>query len=141
MSNHVCIYVNDLPNVLFHCVQLYTGTPKENIGSCLDYISRGLVRIDNWASAKGLCINPSKSKCIIHSMTDRSFVIPLLSIRGNQIDFVKSATNLGIGFNGRLSWSNHVSFAIGRIILFYFILFFFFLRNFSWQFDILSAFF
>ena len=49
------MYINDLPDVLVHCnvhmhanvVQRYTNTPKENIDSCLDYINRDLVRIDN----------------------------------------------------------------------------------------------
>ena len=65
-----CMYINDLPDVLvyreFHMyaddVQHYTSTPKENIDSCLNYIKRDLVRIDNWASANSLSINPSKSK-------------------------------------------------------------------------------
>ena len=95
---------NDLPEVLVNCnvhmyannVQLYTSTPKENIDSRLDYINRYLVKIVNWASANGLHITPSKSKCIIVSNSNRSFVISGLSIRGNKIDFVKSATNLAI---------------------------------------------
>ena len=38
-----------------------------------------------------------------------------LIIKGNKIVFVKSAFNLGIVLNGRLSWSNHVSVVDGRI--------------------------
>ena len=67
------IYINDLPNVLVHSnihmyadnVQIYSRTPKENIDSCLHYINRDLVRVDDWGSANGICINPLKSKCII----------------------------------------------------------------------------
>ena len=74
-------------------VQLYTSTPKENIDSCLDYNNRNLVRL--------ICINLFKFKCIMLSRTDRSFVIPELSIRENNINFVESAINLDIVFNGR----------------------------------------
>ena len=80
-------------------MQLYAITPKENINTCLDYINSDLVKIDSWASANGLCINPYNSKCIIFLRTNGSFVIPELSIRRNKIDFVKSVTNLGIVFN------------------------------------------
>ena len=55
---------------------LYTSALRKNIDSCLDYTNRNLVMIDNWASAHGLRINPSKSKCIMLSRINRSFVIP-----------------------------------------------------------------
>ena len=37
-----------------------------------------------------------------------------ISINGNKIDFVGPATNLGIVFNNRLSWSNHITVIVGR---------------------------
>ena len=37
------------------------------------------------------------------------FIIPGLIIKGNKIDFAESAANLGIVFNDRLSWSNHIN--------------------------------
>ena len=38
--------------VMFICMlMMYSGTPKENIDSYLDYINYDLVRIDNWTSA------------------------------------------------------------------------------------------
>ena len=111
------MYVNDLPDVLFDCcvhvyadhVQLYTSIRKENIDSCLHSIDRVLDRIESWASTKK---NHSKSKCIMLSRTKVSFVIPGLSIKGNEIDFVESATNLSILFNDKLS---HISVVVGRM--------------------------
>ena len=47
--------------------------------------------------------------------TNVSFVITGLSIRGNKINYVESATNLDIVFNGRLSWSSHISVIVGKI--------------------------
>ena len=43
------------------------------------------------------------------------FLITGLCIKGNKIDYVQSATKLGIVFNSRLSWSNHIGVIIGRI--------------------------
>ena len=74
-----------------------------------------LNRTDNWASANGLCLNPSKSKCIMLSRINISSVISALSIKGNKIYLVGSATNLGIVFNNKLSWSSRISVIVGRI--------------------------
>ena len=72
-------------------------------------------KIDSWAWANGLCINPSKSKCIMLSRTNVSFVITGLSTKGNKIYFVGSAKNLGIVFNDRLSWSIHINVIVGML--------------------------
>ena len=53
-------------------------------------------KICNWNNANGPCINPSKSKCLLLSRTKRTFDVPDNIIRGNKIDFVESASNLGI---------------------------------------------
>ena len=36
-------------------------------------------------------------------------------IRGNKIGFVEWASNLGIIFNGRLTWSNHTNVIVGKV--------------------------
>ena len=46
----------------------------------------------------GLCINPSKSKCLLLSRSKRAFDVSNIAIRRN---FVESVSNLGIIFNGR----------------------------------------
>ena len=44
-----------------------------------------------------------------------SCVILGLSIKRNKIDYVESATNLGIVFNDRFSWSSHTSVIVGML--------------------------
>ena len=69
------MYINDLRDALDNCsvhmyaddVQLYRSTRIENIRICIDLINDDLRKIDNWANANGLCINPSKSKCLLLS--------------------------------------------------------------------------
>ena len=56
-----------------------------------DYVLIRSTMIYNWAKASGLCINPSKSKCLLLSRTKRAFVVPDIIIRGNKINFVESA--------------------------------------------------
>ena len=86
-----------------------------NIRLYIDSINGNLRKIDNWANANGLCINPSKSKCLLLSRTKRAFDVSNIIIRGNKIDFVESASNLGDIFNGRLTWSNHINVIVGKV--------------------------
>ena len=59
-----------------------------------DLINDDLRKINNLDNANGLCINPSKSKCLYLSRTKRAFNVPDIIIRGNKIDFVESPYNL-----------------------------------------------
>ena len=65
--------------------------------------------------ANEFSINPPKSKCLLLTRTNRAFAVPEIIIRGNKIDFVESLTNLGIIFNSRLIWSNHINVIVGRV--------------------------
>ena len=87
----------------------------ENIRLCIDSINDDLRKIDNWANANGLCINPSKSKCLLFSRTKREFDVPDIIIKGNKIDFVESASNLGVMFNGRQKWSSDINVNVGKV--------------------------
>ena len=73
----------------------------ENINHCIGSINCDLQRVDNWAKANELSINPSNSKCLLLSRTKTTFVVPDIIISGNKLDFVESGTILGITFNGR----------------------------------------
>ena len=41
--------------------------------------------------------------------------MPDIIIRGNKIDFVETASNLGVIFNGWLTWSNHINVIVGKV--------------------------
>ena len=81
-------------------IQFYRNICIEDIRLFIDSINDDLQKIYNWANANGLCINPSKSKCLLFSRTKRPFDVADIIIRGNKIDFVESASNLGVIFNG-----------------------------------------
>lgn len=118
------LYINDLPEVLNHCsiqmyaddVQLYLSTKIESVHSCINYINCDLDRIQKWASMNGLCINPTKSKCILISRNSKKIINnKQLLINKNKIEFVNTSLNLGITFNSELSWSNHISITTGKV--------------------------
>ena len=60
-------------------------------------------------------MNSSKSKCLLLSRTKRAFDVPAIIVRGNKIDFVESASNPDIIFNGRLTWSSHINVIVEKV--------------------------
>lgn len=118
------MYSNDLPTQLRHCkiqmyaddVQLYTSCKESEIDSCIGNINTDLASIQNWATSNGLCLNPSKSKClVIYSSNRNTTANPELFINGSKIDVVTSAKNLGLVFNSTLTWSDHINVVAGRV--------------------------
>lgn len=119
-----CLFINDLPNILAHCkvqmyaddVQIYSSTSINDINMCVDNINHDLANVYNWAVINGLCINPLKSKCIFLSKHNRTVIDNIqLKINTDIIEFVDSSKNLGVIFNNKLTWSNHINSVVGRI--------------------------
>lgn len=118
------VYANDLPTQLIHCrvqmyaddVQLYIGCKVSNIDDCVHKINVDLENIRAWASSNGLCLNPSKSKCIFISKKRQDIpYIPDIFLGQSNINICESVKNLGVTFNKHLLWSNHVSITTGKI--------------------------
>lgn len=117
------LYANDLPNQLQYCrvrmyaddVQLYISCDVSNIEQCISTLNEDLQRVNIWATANGLSINPIKSKClVIQTRLNRRIIIPDVNLNNERIETVKSAKNLGIFFNNTLTWSDHINYACGR---------------------------
>ena len=54
-------------------------------------------------------------KCLLLSRTKRVLAVSDIIIRWNKIDFVESASNLSVIFNGRLTWSNYINVIVGKV--------------------------
>lgn len=115
-------YVNDLPTQLEYCkihmyaddVQIYLGAKLDSIDDAVREVNYDLQKIQDWASANGLCLNPLKSKClVIHGRTRKHNFDVNIVLNGRQIKVVQSVKNLGIIFNNTLTWSNHINSIVG----------------------------
>ena len=72
--------------------------------------------LDIWVKNNELCINPTKSKCTLINGRNRKIVGDIrIKIDTNLIEFVNCSKNFGIIFNNKLTWSNHIVSAIGKI--------------------------
>ncbi|XP_075162815.1 uncharacterized protein LOC142235445 [Haematobia irritans] len=118
-----CLYINDLPDILDNSkmhiyaddVQLYRSSHVSEINECVRKINSDLVKINNWAEVNKLCINPRKSKCIYIRKSDVDDNIQGLYIDNTLIDYTSSTMNLGICFNEKLTWSNHIAKVSGKV--------------------------
>lgn len=119
-----CLYINDLTEAIEHCsihmyaddIQIYKSSKVNEIYSAVDSLNNDLAKINKWALNNLLCINPKKSKCILITTNNWALNESIeIKINNDIIEFVSSSKNLGVVFNNRLNWSNHISIVVGRI--------------------------
>lgn len=118
------IYINDLSDIPVNCniqmyaddVQLYTGAKVTDVQSSISKLNGDLDLIYNWATYNGLCLNPAKTKLLTIS---RRIVThsenQSIKLGSSVIDCVQSSSNLGLTFNSRLTWSDHINVAVGKV--------------------------
>ncbi|XP_075151092.1 uncharacterized protein LOC142225202 [Haematobia irritans] len=120
------IYINDLTEIPQTCnlhmyaddVQVYTSAHIHTIESCINDINSDLNLIQNWARNNGLHLNPSKTKYLAiakNKTVEIESISTKLCIENVAIDFVQSHKNLGIIFNSKLTWSDHILSAVGNV--------------------------
>ena len=67
-------------------VQIYN---LNGISACVNNINSKLRKVDIWARHNGLCINPTKSKCILIGRSNRNITNDIqIRISSNVIEFV-----------------------------------------------------
>lgn len=117
------LYINDLPQQLSYCkihlyaddVQLYLSSPLHLIKECIAKLNSDLNKIQRWAMANGLFLNPLKSKCLlIHKRSANIEISDDIVIDNQPMSIVSTAKNLGIVFNGNLTWTNHVNSLVAQ---------------------------
>lgn len=118
------IYINDLTKQILYSnvhlyaddVQVYISAHKTNIDDCVHKLNEDLDRIHNWTTANGLCLNPSKSKClVITPKSMKALLEPDIFLNNQRIELVKTTKNLGIIFNNTLTWYDHINAAAGKL--------------------------
>lgn len=117
------IYVNDLPTLLRKTkvrmyaddIQLYISSKNDAISNCITDLNEDLYAVYQWAKINGLGLNPSKSKCLVIRKRRSPIDCTLnILINGEPIEVVKSVKNLGVIFNNRLTWADHINTACGK---------------------------
>ena len=79
--------------------------------------NKELENIDNWLIANKLSLNVKKTKYILFSSRTTKTLSKdsVLTIRKNQIERVTSVKLLGVIFNERLTWKDHMAMLISKL--------------------------
>ncbi|XP_059217457.1 uncharacterized protein LOC131994675 [Stomoxys calcitrans] len=118
------VYINDLPDIPMHCnvqmyaddVQLFSSAKPNCVQSCINNINCDLNEIQNWASKNSLCLNPSKTKLMKILKRSTTQIPPVRATLNNSvIETVDTSCNLGVIFNSKLTWTNHINKAVGKV--------------------------
>jgi len=116
------LYVNDLPDILQGCsmhmyaddVQLYSSCKINSMCQCVVNINNDLRAVTNWARENDLCLNPAKTKYIVISRKPVDTCDIRLYIDDIEIELVQKAKNLGIIFNSKLSFDDHINLTVAK---------------------------
>ncbi|XP_059225793.1 uncharacterized protein LOC131997928 [Stomoxys calcitrans] len=96
-------------------VQIYIGSPRDEIAENIRLLNHDLSRVSTWAKANGLCLNPIKSKCVvIRNRLSRFSCDVGIFINDSRLEIVPHAKNLGVVINSTLTWSNHIDSVVGQ---------------------------
>lgn len=95
-------------------VQLYRSCNLNSMRQCIVNINSDLQAVNNWASANDLCLNPAKSKYLVISRKPVNACDIRLYIDDVEIELVEKAKNLGIIFNSKLSFDDHINLTVAK---------------------------
>ena len=116
------LHINDLPEVVSQCnilmyaddTVLYCSSAKASI--IQDKLTADLSKIEHWLSFNSLFINVSKTEAMLFGTAPRLSAVNSFSItlNNNVIKRVFHFTYLGIVFDDRLSWNEHIKHLISK---------------------------
>lgn len=96
-------------------VQIYKSFKREDsIKSLLD-INKDLKAIQNWAVANKLKLNVAKTQAIAISASNETRYLPPLWLNGLIVPYSDTVKNLGMIFNKKLDWKEHVDLVCDKI--------------------------
>ena len=85
-----------------------------SLPALVDRVNAGLAKIDTWLCANHLSLNVAKSSFSI--FTNRPIdILPTLTVRNQNLSFVKNMKFLGILVDDRLSFAKHISSICSKI--------------------------
>ena len=111
------IYADDIVAELECDIHLYADdavliTNYNNPVTAVDKVNRDLDRLHTWAETWYMAFNPTKTKYMVISNTDRPH--PSLNLNGVELDKVSSYPQLGLVLNEKMNWEDHINSAITK---------------------------
>lgn len=114
------LYCTDITKIINNCnyhiyaddLQLYLSCSPDNFEAVIQKINDDLDRVADWSSRNSLVLNPVKSKFMIigskKQIENIENLQPDIRIKGNSIERVREARNLGVKFDQHLRFESHL---------------------------------
>jgi len=107
------IYVNDIVNLIECEILLFADDTSlleavENPQLSMEKLNRDLQRLCEWATQWLVTFNPSKTRYMIISKKLLPQNYDPLFLDGKQLERAQSHTQLGITFNAKMTWDDHI---------------------------------
>jgi ribonuclease HI len=80
---------------------------KRSVQDCVAVLQPALDSMTAWSTKWGLHLSPAKTKAMLFTRR-RAISSPVLNLSGSSVDFVHSHCFLGITFDSKLTWRNHI---------------------------------
>ena len=96
-------------------VQIYTSCFPNSMSNCVNSINCCLKNISAWAKRNKLQLNPKKTKFIVISIRKLNKENINIELDNDKIELVDKVRNLGVIFNEKLTWSDHINMKIGQV--------------------------
>ena len=114
------IFINDLPNATSLFMKLFADdTFLCDQNKCLKSLERNvnkeLKKVNTWLASNELTLNISKSKFMLLSNQRKDRYDISVNINGIKLDQCSSYKYLGIVFDDKLNWKDHVSYLSQKI--------------------------
>ena len=120
------IYTSDLPHTLqartlmyADDTQIITSYRPAELQHHAQLLQNDLVQLESWMTANKLCINAAKTQVITMGTSQQLSKLPgnicdSLSLHNTSPDPVITANNLGVTFDKRLTWDDHIKTMCSR---------------------------
>nr|CAB3264535.1 pol-like protein [Phallusia mammillata] len=113
------IYINDLPSASEFETRLFADDTCLWISayksSTLQMsVNTELTKVDKWMRANQLSLNYTKTKYMLFSPHSASLDLQI-TVNGNELQKATSLNYLGVIFDERMSWADHVHFVRNKI--------------------------
>ena len=110
----ILVHINDLPQLFspyihraLHADDLAIWTAVEIIGTAQPRMQDAISKVEQWAKDWGVTINESKAASILFSLSTKPEQFRL-KVNGHDIPVSLTIKYLGVTFDQRLTWSEHI---------------------------------
>jgi len=119
------IFINDLPNIVKHCLPILYADDSHLCFSCLPEnfdqmhkeINDDLSEVSKWMNRNGMCLNPQKCKFIVIYPKSRKIIRRKLElyIDGQLLLESQQIKSLGVLIDNEATWASHINDICRRV--------------------------